>query len=148
VVVVARGDTHAPTISRNTRRLRDVGERPITVIPIEGVRHGPFALHQVLPSTGVHKVKIRPTVLVVVDPGDTAAEGFGQIFLFRTSADVSKPESRLRRDIHESDFWLSRLCGRRRADRTRTAALKPHPKRQCQKEKTKGVSAVHNGLRL
>ena len=147
VVVVAGSNTHAPAISRNTRRLGDVSERAITVISIEGVRHGPFALHQVLPSSGVHKVKIRPAVLVVVDPGHTAAEGLRQIFLFRTSADVLKPESRLRCDIHESDFFVLPLRGRRRAKRSRAAALKSHPKRQCQKEKTKGVSVAHNDLR-
>src|SRR5208337_4264516 len=83
-VVVAYRDAHAESPARHARLLRDIGERAIAVVVVEGVAKGRMRVVKVtLPA--VDEIKVQPSVVIVVNEPPPAAEGLRQIKLRRTA---------------------------------------------------------------
>ena len=108
VVIVTNGDSTRPTSAKQSSFFRDIGKRPITVVLVQavaGIRNGPIHTR-----TAKHK-DIQPSVVVVVQEGDTATHRLDDI-VFQVEAAVDDWSGKSGLRGHVSEVGEERYTGR------------------------------------
>ncbi len=94
-VVVADGNTclvPARAGGCSAGRLRDVGERPVTVVPVQRIRGA---------RGSVHEVQVRQPVIVDVDPGHAGAKRLDHVLVGCGAGGVQESDAGCRGDVLE-----------------------------------------------
>ena len=88
-VAVVVPDRHALAVAAACYpgRLRDIGERPVAVIPVKRVAERRLGVVEIAFSA-VHEVDVEPAVVVVVEEGASGAGGLRQIHFRRAAVGV------------------------------------------------------------
>src|SRR5262249_23194390 len=79
---------------------RDVGERAVVVVAVEGGKRLSASRNQVL---AIDEENVGPAVVIRVEEGAPGAQGLGEVLLAGTPGIVDEVDAGLRSDIGEGD---------------------------------------------